>query len=157
MATELIFDQNSTKREKFDSLMPQLEALIHDETDLVANMANVAAALYQGLGYFWVGFYLVRNEELVLGPFQGPIACTRIKKGKGVCGKAWETGKSVVIPDVNKFPGHIACNNTSQSEMVVPCLDEQDKVRFVLDVDSDHLNAFDAVDEQYLARIVGLL
>lgn len=157
MATELIFDQNSTKREKFDSLMPQLEALIHDETDLVANMANVAAALYQGLGYFWVGFYLVRNEELVLGPFQGPIACTRIKKGKGVCGKAWETGKSVVIPDVNKFPGHIACNNASQSEMVVPCLDEQDKVRFVLDVDSDHLNAFDAVDEQYLARIVGLL
>ena len=145
-----------TKIEIYQSLLPQIAALIEGEPDLVANLANIAAALKQQFGWWWVGFYLVKNDELVLGPFQGSIACTRIKKGRGVCGAAWQQAKSLIVPDVEKFPGHIACSSLSRSEIVVPIFNKQE-VMGVLDVDSEVLDFFDTIDEQYLKEIVGLL
>ena len=145
-----------TKIEIYQSLLPQIAALIEGEPDLVANLANIAAALKQQFGWWWVGFYLVKNDELVLGPFQGPIACTRIKKGRGVCGAAWQQAKSLIVPDVEKFPGHIACSSLSRSEIVVPIFNKQE-VMGVLDVDSELLDFFDVIDEQYLKEIAGLL
>lgn len=145
-----------SKTERYEALIPQLKALIASETDQVANYANISAVLKECFGFFWVGFYRVIENELVLGPFQGPIACTRIAFGKGVCGKAWQEGKTIVVPDVDKFPGHIACSSQTKSEIVVPvCING--KVIAVLDVDSDLYDNFDALDIKYLGLICGLL
>ena len=156
MAEELIISTSADKKERYESLLPQIEALVFGEDDLVANCANVSAALRSGMGFFWVGFYFVKGEELVLGPFQGPIACTRIKKGKGVCGTSWAEAKTIIVEDVDQFPGHIACSSDSKSEIVVPVLD-QEEVRLILDVDSDELASFDEVDQHYLETIVSYL
>ena len=147
---------SGNKIEMYQSIIPQIAALIEGEQDLIANLANVAAALKEQFGWWWVGFYLVKNNELVLGPFQGPVACTRIHKGRGVCGAAWQQEKTIIVPDVEKFPGHIACSSLSKSEIVVPVFSQQEVVG-VLDVDSEVLNFFDATDEQYLKEIVDLL
>jgi L-methionine (R)-S-oxide reductase len=155
MAEELII-QKGTKEEEYKSLLPQIRGLLEGETDLIANLANVAAALKQQFNWLWVGFYLVNNGELVLGPFQGPIACTRIKKGRGVCGTAWEKQQTLIVPDVEKFPGHIACNSASRSEIVVPLI-KNDEVFGVLDVDSESVNDFDETDKKNLEEIVSLL
>ena len=144
------------KIEMYQSIIPQIAALIEGEQDLIANLANIAAALKEQFGWWWVGFYLVKNNELVLGPFQGPVACTRIHKGRGVCGAAWQQEKTIIVPDVEKFPGHIACSSLSKSEIVVPIFNQQQVVG-VLDVDSEVLNFFDATDERYLKEIVDLL
>ncbi|GAO42939.1 hypothetical protein FPE01S_02_00440 [Flavihumibacter petaseus NBRC 106054] len=144
-----------TKEEQYQSLLPQLRGLLEGENDLVANLGNVAAALKEQFGWFWVGFYLVKSGELVLGPFQGPVACTRIRKGKGVCGSSWAQGKTLIVPDVEKFPGHIACSSLSRSEIVVP-LWKDGEVVAVLDVDSELLDQFDETDQQFLEEIVAL-
>jgi GAF domain-containing protein len=157
VAEELSILSNTSKVEKYISLLPQIEALIGDEPNLIANLANVSAALKQTFGFFWVGFYLVEGKELVLGPFQGPIACSRIALNKGICGKAWKDKKTVVVPNVDLFPGHIACSSASKSEIVVPAFDIDGNVQFVLDVDSDILNDFNEVDQQYLEKILLLL
>lgn len=156
MAEELNISAG-TKEEKYKQLLPQIKALLEGETDLVANLANVCSALKYGMDFFWVGFYLVKNNELVLGPFQGPIACTRIAKGKGVCGKSWELKQTIIVPDVDKFPGHIACSSLSKSEIVLPVFDADKNVIAVLDVDSDHYNTFDSNDEKYLLEIISAL
>ncbi len=154
MAEELILStKNSSKEEVYISLTPQIKALIEGEVDLVANLANVAAALKEAFDFFWVGFYIVKNNQLVLGPFQGPIACTRIGYGKGVCGTSWKENKTIIVDDVNEFPGHIACSSLSQSEIVVP-IARNNEVVAVLDVDSDKLSQFDEVDQKYLSQIV---
>jgi L-methionine (R)-S-oxide reductase len=155
MAEELII-QKGTKEEEYKSLLPQIRGLLEGETDLIANLANVAAALKEQFNWLWVGFYLVNNGELVLGPFQGPIACTRIKKGRGVCGTAWEKQQTLIVPDVEKFPGHIACNSASRSEIVVPLI-KNDEVIGVLDVDSESVNDFDETDKKNLEEIVSVL
>jgi GAF domain-containing protein len=155
MAEELIVEHGS-KEEMYEALLPQIEALLAGEDDDVANMANVAAALKQVFGFFWVGFYVVKGDTLVLAPFQGPVACTRIGYGKGVCGTAWKEARTLIVPDVEQFPGHIACNSASRSEIVVPIAGKQG-IKAVLDIDSDALNAFDAVDARYLEKITGLL
>lgn len=153
---------SGSKQEKYISITKQIEALITGEPDLTANLANIAAALKEQFGWFWVGFYMVKenantgNTELVLGPFQGPVACTRIAKGRGVCGTSWAKAETIVVPDVEKFPGHIACSSASKSEIVVPIFNGKSVVG-VLDVDSDRLDQFDAVDQQYLEAIVGLI
>ena len=157
MAEELSIGDGLGKRERYAELLPQIEALVSGEIDLVANMANVSAALRQTHGFFWVGFYLVKEGQLVLGPFQGPVACTRIGYGRGVCGTAWKERHSVIVPDVDKFPGHIACNSASKSEIVVPGYDSKGEVRWVLDVDSDRHSDFDDVDREYLERIMRLM
>lgn len=155
--SENLITVSGTKEEQYQSLLPQLEALVQGESNTVANMANIAAALKSQFDFFWVGFYLVDTpDELVLGPFQGPIACTRIKKGRGVCGTVWQKEHSLVVPDVDAFPGHIACSSLSRSEVVVPLID-QGKVVGLLDVDSDQLNDFNEVDQRYLEQIVDLL
>ena len=136
----------------YESLIPQIESLVGDETDLVAILANVAAAIKQTFGFFWVGFYLVKDDELVLGPFQGPIACTRIALGKGVCGTSWEKGETIVVDDVDAFPGHIACSSFSKSEIVVP-ITKNGNVVAVLDIDSDTLSTFDETDAHYLNNL----
>jgi L-methionine (R)-S-oxide reductase len=133
----------------YESLMPQIRALIGDERDTVANMANVSAALKEAFGFLWIGFYIVKDDVLVLGPFQGPIACTRIQKGKGVCGTAWENGSTITVDDVDTFPGHIACSSSSRSEIVVPLIKEGEVIG-VLDVDSHELATFDAIDKKHL-------
>ena len=156
MAEELILTQSTDKAERYQSLLPQIEALVSHEPDLTANLANIAATLKYGMGFFWTGFYLVRGEELVLGPFQGPVACTRIRLGKGVCGAAWKQAKTILIPDVNQFPGHIACSSDSKSEIAVPAF-KDGKVALILDVDSDKRNDFDAVDEQYLKQLMKIV
>jgi L-methionine (R)-S-oxide reductase len=145
-----------TKEEVYQSLIPQIKGLLEGETDTIANLANVAAALKEQFKWFWVGFYLVKNEELVLGPFQGPVACTRIRKGRGVCGTSWAKAETIIVPDVEKFPGHIACSSLSRSEIVVP-LFSNGEVTGVLDVDSELLDQFDETDKKYLEEIVGLL
>lgn len=145
-----------TREEQYQSLIPQIRALVEGEPDQIANMANVCAALKTQFEWLWIGFYLVRNEELVLGPFQGPVACTRIGYGKGVCGTAWARAKTVLVPDVEKFPGHIACSSLSRSEIVVPLLKEG-RVFAVLDIDSDEPDSFNEIDRSYLEEIVGLL
>jgi len=145
-----------TREEQYKSLLPQLEALVNGEYDLIANMANISAALKAQFNFFWVGFYLVKEDELVLGPFQGPIACTRIKKGRGVCGKVWALSNYLIVPDVNAFPGHIACNSLSQSEIVLPLL-ANNEVFAVLDVDSDLPADFSEIDAIYLQKVICLL
>lgn len=155
MAEQLII-QGSTKQERYEALLPQIKAVIEGEPDLIANMANVAAMLHETFGFWWTGFYRVVGEELVLGPFQGPMACTRIKKGRGVCGTAWLKAKTQVVPDVDKFPGHIACSSASRSEIVVPVFQDGNIVG-VLDIDSAQLATFDETDRQYLERIVQIL
>ena len=142
-----------TRKEQYESVLPQIRAVIEGETDLVANMADVSAMLKEQFGWLWIGFYLVKNDELVLGPFQGPLACTRIKKGKGVCGTAWEKASTLIVPDVELFPGHIACSSLSRSEIVVPVF-QQEKIIAVLDVDSEMLAAFDETDQHYLEILV---
>lgn len=146
----------STKEERYRSLLPQVRALAAGETDAVARLSNICAALKYGMGYFWVGFYLVRGGELVLGPFQGPVACTRIVRGRGVCGRCWESGETVVVEDVRLFPGHIACSSASRSEIVVPLKDREGKVAGVLDVDQDVVGAFDGTDRVYLEEVAAL-
>lgn len=145
-----------TKEEKYQELMPQLEAVISCETDVIANMANVTSMLHETFGFWWTGFYRVVDGMLVLGPFQGPLACTRIRKGKGVCGTAWEKGETVIVPDVEQFPGHIACSSESRSEIVVPVFGNE-AVAAVLDIDSRELSTFDDVDKKYLEKLVRLL
>lgn len=156
MAETLFLPQSGTKEEIYQALLPQVEALITGEQDLVANLANIAAALREAFGFFWVGFYVVQGQELVLGPFQGPIACTRIAYGRGVCGTAWKEQKTQLVPDVEAFPGHIACSSASKSEIVVPAF-QNGEVFLVLDVDSDLLDDFDAVDQRYLEALMGLI
>jgi L-methionine (R)-S-oxide reductase len=156
MSESLYIPVGTSKEEKYISLLPQIEALITDEEDLVANLANISAALKEAFGFFWVGFYLVKGEELVLGPFQGPIACTRIGYGKGVCGTAWKEEKTQLVPDVDAFPGHIACSSASRSEIVVPVIKDGEVV-MVLDVDSDQLNDFDETDQKYLEQLMRFL
>lgn len=146
---------SGSKQEQYLSLLPQIEGLLHGEPDLIANLANVAAALKTQFGWLWVGFYLVK-EELVLGPFQGPVACTRIKKGRGVCGACWEKAATVIVPDVEKFPGHIACSSASKSEIVVPLI-RNGNVVAVMDADSEAYDSFDATDQHYLEQIVALI
>ena len=156
MAEELKINGGS-KEEKYRELVPQVKAVVEGETDRIANMANVASMLHETFGFWWTGFYRVSpptpERELVLGPFQGPLACTRIKKGKGVCGTAWERGETVIVPDVDAFPGHIACSSLSRSEIVVPVW-ENGMVVAVLDIDSKELGTFDEVDKKYLEEIV---
>jgi L-methionine (R)-S-oxide reductase len=142
-----------TKEEQYQSLLPQIKGLLEGETDLVANLANVAAALKEQFKWLWVGFYIVKNNELVVGPFQGPVACTRIKKGKGVCGTSWAQAKTIIVDDVEKFPGHIACSSLSRSEIVVPVIRDAEVVA-VLDVDSEFRDHFDETDKQYLELII---
>lgn len=156
MAEDLHID-GKTKEEKYRSLLAQVKGLIGGETDAVANMANICGALKYGLGYFWVGFYLVKDGELVLGPYQGPVACTRIKKGRGVCGQCWEKGETIIVEDVTRFPGHIACNSASRSEIVIPIKNGSGEVTGVLDVDQDVPGAFDGTDREYLTAILELL
>ncbi len=152
MAEDLKLTQTS-KEEKYKELIPQLNALIQGEEDLIANLANVSAGLKEAFQFLWVGFYLVKQDELVLGPFQGPVACTRIQKGKGVCGNSWDKAQTIIVPDVEKFEGHIACSSHSKSEIVIPMIRNQEVVA-VLDVDSSELNTFDEVDEKHLSLLL---
>jgi L-methionine (R)-S-oxide reductase len=147
---------SGTKKDRYESLLPQIEGLLTGETDLVANLANITAALKEQFGWLWVGFYLVKGDELVLAPFQGPVACTRIKKGRGVCGASWSQAKTLLVPDVEKFPGHIACSSLSRSEIVIPILHNNEVVG-VLDVDSVDISAFDQTDAHYLEKIIALI
>ena len=155
MAEDLLITKG-TKEEQYQSLLPQIEGLLEGETDLIANLGNVVAALKEQFNWLWVGFYLVKNDDLVLGPFQGPVACTRIKKGKGVCGTSWARAETLIIPDVEKFPGHIACSSLSRSEIVIPMI-KNDKVVGVLDADSIQLNQYDNIDQKYLQQIIDLI
>jgi GAF domain-containing protein len=155
MAEDLQIVQG-TKEEAYRNLIPQIKGLLEGETDEVANLANVAAALKEQFNWFWVGFYMVKQDELVLGPFQGPVACTRIRKGRGVCGSSWAQAETLIVPDVEKFPGHIACSSLSKSEIVVPII-RNNEVIGVLDVDSDELDQFDETDKKYLEEIISLL
>lgn len=155
MAEDLNINRGS-RDEQYRSLIPQIAGLLEGESDLTANLANVSAALKEQFGFFWVGFYVVKDDELVLGPFQGPVACTRIAKGKGVCGAAWERGETLIVPDVDAFPGHIACSSLSRSEIVVP-LFISGRVVGVLDVDSAELDSFNETDQRYLEEIVKLI
>lgn len=155
MAEDLLIAQGS-RQEQYDSLLPQIRSLLAYETDPVANMGNVAAALKEQFGWLWVGFYLVKGDELVLGPFQGPVACTRIRKGKGVCGSSWAEARTLVVPDVEQFPGHIACSSLSRSEIVVPLL-RDGAVIGVLDADSADLSTYDELDRHYLEQVAALV
>ena len=156
MSETLFLPPSGSKEEIYQALLPQVAALISGEQDLVANLANIAAALREAFGFFWVGFYIVQGQELVLGPFQGPIACTRIAFGRGVCGTSWTEKTTQLVPDVDAFPGHIACSSASKSEIVVPAF-QDGEVFLVLDVDSDRLNDFDSVDQRYLEELMQLL
>ena len=156
MAEELVVSTSADKGEKYQTLLPQIEGLISGEGDLIANLSNIAAALKQTMDFFWVGFYIVKENQLVLGPFQGPIACTRIEFGRGVCGYAWKEKKTVIVPNVEEFPGHIACSSASQSEIVLPAFKNGD-VALVLDVDSDKLNDFDARDKEGLEKLMRII
>ena len=155
MAEELIFIPGN-KEEQYLSLLPQIKSLVENETDLIANLANVAAALKSAFHFFWVGFYLVKESELVLAPFQGPVACTRIRKGRGVCGNAWQEGKAIMVPDVDVYPGHIVCSSLSRSEIVIPLVKQGD-IWGVLDVDSQELDTFDDIDLKYLTELTTYL
>ncbi len=156
MAEDLHIPSGS-RAEKYAALYPQIVGLVHGEADLTANLANIAAAIKEVFGFFWVGFYLEKNGELVLGPFQGPVACTRIPFHKGVCGHAYTTASTVIVPDVDVFPGHIACASASKSEIVLPVKNQSGKVIMVLDVDSDQLADFSEVDQEGLEKILGLV
>jgi GAF domain-containing protein len=155
MAEDLNIAKGS-KIEQYSSLISQISALISGESDQIANMANVCAALKEQFNFFWVGFYMVKNNELVLGPFQGPVACTRIQRGKGVCGSSWDQSRTLIVPDVDAFPGHIACSSASKSEIVIPII-RKGSVIGVLDVDSAELNSFDETDALYLSQILDLI
>ena len=155
MADDLIIIEGS-KEAQYQTLLPQIEGLLTGESDLIANLANISAALKEQFGWLWVGFYIVKQDELVLGPFQGPVACTRIKKGRGVCGSSWANAETLIVPDVGKFPGHIACSSLSRSEIVIPIFSEG-KVVAILDVDSEHLNYFDDIDAEHLVKVLARL
>ena len=155
MAEELVLQQGH-KAEQYQNIIPQIQAIVEDETDVIANLANICAALKQQFDWFWIGFYLVKDSELVLGPFQGPIACTRIAKGRGVCGTAWQQLQVIIVPDVDQFPGHIACSSASKSEIVLPIMKNGQCVG-VLDVDSDELNQFDEIDAEYLKQLITVI
>jgi L-methionine (R)-S-oxide reductase len=156
MAEELIISTSADKETRYNALMPQIEALVSTEKDMIANLSNIAAALKQSMNFFWVGFYLVKQDQLVLGPFQGPIACTRINFGKGVCGTSWKERKTILVPDVELFPGHIACSSASKSEIVLPAF-KNNEVALVLDVDSDILNDFDQIDQVALENLMRII
>tara|TARA_B110000208_G_C11682018_1_gene399142 strand:+ start:174 stop:650 length:477 start_codon:yes stop_codon:yes gene_type:complete len=153
MAEDLNLSKTLSKEGKYEELIPQLKALITGEEDVIANLANVSAGLKEAFGFLWVGFYLVKNNELVLGPFQGPVACIRIRKGKGVCGVSWDKAETVIVPDVEKFNGHITCSSLSKSEIVIPILKNKEVIA-VLDVDSSELNTFDEIDNKYLSSLL---
>ncbi|WP_126972176.1 GAF domain-containing protein [Gynurincola endophyticus] len=153
---ENLYIASGSKSAQYEALIPQIKGLLEGETDAIANLANTVAALWQQFGWFWIGFYLVKEDQLVLGPFQGPIACTRIRMGKGVCGTAWEKAETIIVPDVEAFPGHIACSSLSKSEIVVPVI-RNGKVIGVLDVDADEYNQFDETDKEFLEQIVELI
>jgi GAF domain-containing protein len=156
MVENLVVSRSQNKKERYDTLLPQLQALVSGESDVIANLSNVAAVLKDAMSFFWVGFYRVQDSELVLGPFQGPVACTRIGFGHGVCGTAWKEQRTIIVPDVDKFPGHIACNSASRSEIVLPAF-KNNQVALVLDVDSDRLDAFDETDKQALEEIMRII
>jgi L-methionine (R)-S-oxide reductase len=156
MAEELIIATSADKKERYATLIPQIESLVEGEPDTVANLSNIAAALKQTMSFFWVGFYIVKNDQLVLGPFQGPIACTRINFGKGVCGTSWKEKKTILVPNVDEFPGHIACSSASKSEIVLPAF-RNGEVALVLDVDSDVLNDFDETDRESLEKVMRII
>lgn len=155
MAEDLLI-LKGTREEQYQNLIPQIKGLLQGENDVIANLANIAAAIKEQFNWLWVGFYVVKNDELVLGPFQGPVACTRIKKGRGVCGASWQQQQTLIVPDVEKFAGHIACSSLSKSEIVVPIFKNAEVVA-ILDVDSVNLNEFDAIDKMYLEEIVSLV
>jgi len=157
MAEDLVLPDSGTRTDVYQALLPQLKALITGESNRVANVANLMAGLKEAFGFFWVGCYFVEGNELVLGPFQGPVACTRIRKGKGVCGASWEKNEALLVPDVEAFPGHIACSSLSKSEVVIPIRSSKGVVVGVLDVDSDLLNDFSEIDIQYLTEIADLI
>lgn len=156
MAENLIISHSTDKVSRYQMLVPQIEALTSGEPDLIANLSNIAAALRQSMNFFWVGFYIVKNNELVLGPFQGPIACTRIAFGKGVCGASWKEKRTIIVPNVDEFPGHIACSSDSKSEIVLPAI-KNGEVALVLDVDSDQFNDFDETDKVYLSQVMSMI
>ena len=156
MSEQINLSSSTDKRTRYEELIPQIRSLVAGETDMIANLSNIASALKYSMNFFWVGFYLVKNNELVLGPFQGPVACTRIAEGKGVCGTSMKTGEPIIVPDVNLFSGHIACNSDSKSEIVLPAK-KDGRVFLVLDVDSEFLNHFDETDREYLGRIISLV
>ncbi|HOX82081.1 MAG TPA: GAF domain-containing protein [Chryseolinea sp.] len=156
MAEELIISTAADKRERYEMLIPQIKSLVDGEPDLVANLSNIVAALKQTMNFFWVGFYIVKGDQLVLGPFQGPIACTRINLGKGVCGASWKEKKTILVPNVDEFPGHIACSSASKSEIVLPAF-KNNEVALVLDVDSDALNDFDEKDQLALEKVMRIV
>jgi L-methionine (R)-S-oxide reductase len=155
MAEDLLIN-TGLKAEQYQSIIPQIKALIEGEPDLIANLANVTGALKEQFNWFWIGFYIVKENELVLGPFQGPVACTRIRKGRGVCGTSWQNAQTIIVPDVELFPGHIACSSLSRSEIVVPVI-RNGNVLGVLDVDSSKTNEFDTTDQYYLEQIINLI
>lgn len=156
MAESLIVSGN-TKKEKYESLLPQIKALVEGENDRIANLSNIMSALKFSMDFFWVGVYFVKETQLVLGPFQGPVACTRIGFGKGVCGKSWEQKETIIVEDVEQFPGHIACSSLSRSEIVLPAFDAGGNVTLVLDVDSEHLGQFDKTDQLYLEQVMRII
>jgi len=156
MAESIAFSKTADRRTVYAEIAPQIEALVAGETDLIANLANIAAVLKEAFGFFWVGFYLVKDGQLVLGPFQGPLACTRIKFDEGVCGHAFSTRETVIVPNVDEFPGHIVCSTAARSEIVVPLFGRTGEVIAVLDVDSDRLDHFSAVDREGLEKIVAI-
>ena len=156
MAEDLSITRGISREESYLEIIPQIEALTAGEPDLIANLANIAAALKETFNYFWIGFYIVKDSELVLGPFQGPVACTRIQIGKGVCGQVWQNKETIIVPDVDQFPGHIACSSSSKSEIVLPAF-KGNEVHLILDIDSDQLNDFSELDEKYLTQIIKLI
>jgi len=157
MAEAVAFSQGADRATRYDEIVPQIEALVDGETDVVANLANIAAVLKEVFGFFWVGFYIKKGDQLVLGPFQGPLACTRIDFDKGVCGHAYTSRETVIVPNVDEFPGHIACASASRSEIVVPIFDTTGNVFAVIDVDSDRLNDFSETDAAGIGRIVNVI
>ncbi len=157
MAEELVVTENKTKEEKYQELIPQLRALVEGETDMIANLSNIMSALKWTFNWLWIGVYFVRRDELVLGPFQGPIACTRIQLGRGVSGTAWRKREVIIVPNVDEFPDHIICNSASKSEIVLPIMNKNGDVYMIMDADSDKLNDYDEVDKKYLLEIVELI
>jgi L-methionine (R)-S-oxide reductase len=157
MAENLLIPQTANRAEIYDSIIPQIKALVEDELDLIANLANISAVLKEAFGFFWVGFYLKKGNQLVLGPFQGPLACTRINFDKGVCGFSYTNKQTVIVPDVDEFPGHISCSSASKSEIVLPAFDKKGEVFLVLDVDSDQSNDFSEIDQIWLEKLMKII
>lgn len=157
MAEEIVITNHLSKEERYREIIPQIKALVEGESDLIANLSNMMAALKYSFDFLWVGVYFIKEDQLVLGPFQGPIACTRIFKGKGVCGTCWAEKKTMIVPNVDEFPGHIACSSDSKSEIVLPVFNKNGEVALVLDVDSATLDSFDHIDEKYLSEITTLI